>query len=98
MDLLPKWDCYTMGYAPDGRGRFVHPHIQDRVYTPAGDGRGVVLVGGRAAGAWQARFSGRVMRVRLGMFERPGAGLERAVEDGFGEISVLLGARDLAFS
>ena len=98
VDLLPKWDCYTMGYAPDGRGRFVHPEVQDRVYTPAGDGLGVVLVGGTAAGAWEARLSGRVMWVRLGMFERSGARLKRAIEDGFGEISVLLGARDLTFS
>ncbi len=98
VDLLPKWDCYTMGYAPDGRGRFVHPEVQDRVYTPAGDGLGVVLVGGTAAGAWEARFSGRVMRVRLGMFERSGARLKGAIEDGFGEISVLLGARDFTFS
>ena len=98
VDLLPKWDCYTMGYAPDGRGRLVHPEVQDRVYTPAGDGLGVVLVGGRAGGAWEVRFSGRVMRVRLGMFEQPGARLKRAIEDGFGEISALLGARDLAFA
>ena len=98
VDILPKWDCYTMGYAPDGRGRFVHPEVQDRVYTPAGDGLGVVLVGGTAAGVWEARFSGRVMRVRLSMFERSGARLKRTIEDGFGEISVLLGARDFTFS
>jgi len=98
VDLLPKWDCYTMGYAPNGRGRFVRPEAQDRVYTPAGDGLGVVLVGGAAAGAWEARFSGRVMQVRLDMFERPGATLKGAIEDGFGEVAVLLGAQDLTFS
>ncbi len=32
------------------------------------------------------------------MFERPGVRLERAIEEGFGGISVLLGARDLIFS
>ncbi len=32
LDLLSKWDCYTMGYAPDGRRRLVHPDVQDRVY------------------------------------------------------------------
>ena len=31
VDLLPKWDCYTMGYAPGGRQRFVHPDAQERV-------------------------------------------------------------------
>ncbi len=44
--ILSKWDCYTMGYAADGRERFVHPDVRGRVYTPAGDGLGVVLVGG----------------------------------------------------
>ena len=31
IDLLPKWDCYTTGYAPDTRQRFVHPDAQERV-------------------------------------------------------------------
>ncbi len=98
VDVLPKWDCYTMGYAPDGRGRFVHPEAQNRVYTPAGDGLGVVLVGGTAAGAWEARSSGRVMEVRLGMFERPGARLKGAIEDEFEEVAASLGARGLTFT
>ena len=98
VDILPKWDCYTMGYAPDGRGRFVHPGVQDLVYTPAGDGLGVVLVGGTAAGAWEARFSGRTMAVRLDMFERPGAKLKKVLEDGFGEVAASLGARGVSLS
>ena len=57
VDLLPKWDAYTMAYAPDGRRRFVHPDVQSIVYTPigvglAGDGNPVVLIGGEAAGTW----------------------------------------------
>ena len=98
VDILPKWDCYTMGYAPDGRERLVHPDVRGRVYTAAGDGLGVVLVGGRAAGAWEARFSGGVMEVRLDMFERPGARLGEAVEERFGPVAALLGARGVSFS
>jgi Winged helix DNA-binding domain len=57
VDLLPKWDAYTMGHAPDGRARFVHPDVQRAVYTPigtglAGDGNPVVLVDGQVAGLW----------------------------------------------
>ena len=57
VDLLPKWDAYTMGYAPDGRGRFVHTDNQAAVYMPIGpglpgDGNPVVLVDGRAAATW----------------------------------------------
>jgi hypothetical protein len=57
VDLLPKWDAYTMGYAPDGRRRFVHPDNQAAVYTPIGpglpgDGNPVVLVDGQVAATW----------------------------------------------
>jgi hypothetical protein len=51
----------------------VHPDVQGRAYTSAGDGLGLVLAGGTAAGAWEARFCGKLMEVRLNMFERPGA-------------------------
>jgi Winged helix DNA-binding domain len=55
--LLPKWDSYTMGHAPEGRSRFVHPDVQERVYTPLGaglpgDGNPVVLVDGEVAATW----------------------------------------------
>jgi hypothetical protein len=94
VDLLPKWDCYTMGYAPDGRRRFVHPEARARVYNEAGDGLGVVLVDGEAAGAWEARFAGGGgrMRVDLDLFERPGAVLKKAIEDRFEAAAGLLGA------
>jgi hypothetical protein len=49
VNLLPKWDCYTMGYAPDGRQRFVRPEARARVYRAAGDGLGLIRVGGEAA-------------------------------------------------
>jgi hypothetical protein len=98
VDLLPKWDCYTMGYAPDGRRRFVHPDVQGRVYTPAGDGLGVVLVNGTAAGAWSARSSGKQMQVELDMFERPGARLKRTIEDQFEAAAAFLGAHTLSLN
>jgi hypothetical protein len=52
VDLLPKWDCLQMGYAPDGRERFAHPDVIDRCYDARGDGVPVVLVDGEAAGIW----------------------------------------------
>ena len=94
VDLLPKWDCYTMGYAPDGRQRFVHPDVQERVYTPAGDGLGVVLVNGEVAGAWTARFSGERMQVELDTFDAPGASLRRDVTERFEAAARFLGARE----
>jgi hypothetical protein len=33
VDLLPKWDCSTMEYAPEGCRCLVHPGVQNRVYN-----------------------------------------------------------------
>ena len=52
VDLLPKWDCLQMGFAPDGRDRFAHPDVIDRCYDFRGDGVPVILVDGEAAGTW----------------------------------------------
>ena len=54
VDLLPKWDSYTMGYAPDGRDRFAHPDVVKDCYDFRGDGRPVILVDGQAAGTWDS--------------------------------------------
>ena len=48
------------------------------------------------AGAWEARFSGGTMEVRLDVFERPGAKLKGAIEVGFGEVAASLGARGVS--
>ena len=96
VDLLPKWDCYTMGYAPDGRRRFVHPDVQDRIYDAGGDGLGVVLVNGTAAGTWSARSAGRRMDVELEMFERPGARLKQTIEEQLEAAAAFLGARTVS--
>ena len=53
VDLLPKWDAYTMGYAPDGRDRFADPDVVKQCYDFRGDGRPVILVDGQAAGTWE---------------------------------------------
>ena len=53
VDLLPKWDAYTMGYAPGGRDRFAHPDVVKQCYDFRGDGRPVILIDGQAAGTWE---------------------------------------------
>jgi hypothetical protein len=72
--------------------------LHARVYNEAGDGLGVVLVDGEAAGAWEARFAGGGgrMRVDLDLFERPGAVLKKAVEYRFEVAASLLGARSVS--
>jgi hypothetical protein len=74
VDLLPKWDSYTMGYAPDGRDRFAHPDVVKQCYDFRGDGRPVILVDGHAAGTWDKNtaelFDTATPKVRTAIDER----------------------------
>jgi len=102
LDLLPQWDCYTRGYAPDGRERFVDSEMQDQVYgaleATGGNALGVVLLNGLALGSWKSRFKGQQkMLVSLNMFGKPTRNLEQQIETQFKEIATLLAARRLEF-
>jgi winged helix DNA-binding protein len=74
VDLLPKWDCLQMGYAPDGRDRFAHPDVRDRCYDFRGDGVPVILVDGEAAGTWAGGeielFDSATQKVRAAIEKR----------------------------
>ncbi len=99
IDLLPKWDAYTMGHAPDGRQRLVADEHLGRAYSTtgsasgatAGDGLPLVLRGGLAVASWSHRFAGNRMLVKVVPFE-PGALSSPRDERAFDEIGRLLGA------
>jgi hypothetical protein len=99
LDILPQCDCYTMGYAPDGRERFVDPEDQGEVYVSigatGGNALGVVLVNGLAHGSWTSRFKGDRMSVSLNMFARPTPPRKRKITDKFNEIATLMGATSM---
>lgn len=80
VDLLPKWDCYTMGYPLAGRGRFADADIVSSLYDHRGDGLPVVLVEGRAAGTWSLRPGSRVA-FEVTLFEPAAAKVKRALDD-----------------
>lgn len=92
VDLLPRWDAYTMGHAPDGRARFVHPDVQRRVYEPIGvglpgDGNPVVLVDGEAVATWTySRKDGADVQP----FDDLGPTTRRKVEERLGAIAGFL--------
>jgi Winged helix DNA-binding domain len=90
--LLPKWDAYTMGLAPDGRQRFVHPDVQQRVYTPigtgfSGDGNPVVLVNGEAVATWTFSLK---ESADVQPFDKLGARTKKRVDQKLDEITALL--------
>jgi DNA glycosylase AlkZ-like len=73
VDLLPKWDSYTMGYAPDARDRFAHPDVAKECYDFRGDGRPVILVDGQAAGTWE--------KGEVGLFDKVPAKTRKAIDE-----------------
>lgn len=101
LDLLPKWDAYAMGYAPDGRARFVddahmplaysHAETKGRAGATSGDGLPVLLRGGRAVASWSHRFERTTLRVTLTPFGPDLPPLTR-IEQALEGIAALLGA------
>lgn len=89
VDLLPKWDCYTMGYPRDGRGRFAHPDVAERCYDFRGDGLPVVLVGGAAAGTWAIR-AGRGLEFDVDLFDGLGPRARGALDARLDAVRALL--------
>jgi hypothetical protein len=73
VDLLPKWDAYTMGYAPDGRDRFAHLDVVKQCYDFRGDGRPVILVDGQAAGTWE--------KGEVDLFDKAGPKVRKAIDE-----------------
>jgi hypothetical protein len=88
VSLLPKWDCYTMGYAPPSRARFADPSIQPLVYEAGGDAGPMVLVEGEVQGTWKHRLTGDRISIQIAMFEQPSARLAGALE---AEIALVAG-------
>jgi hypothetical protein len=89
VDLLPKWDMYTMGHAPKGRDRFADPGVVDRCYDFRGDGVPVVLVGGRAAATWALK-AGKGVAFEVDWFERATKPVQRALDERLDEVRALL--------
>lgn len=100
IDVLPKWDAYTMGHAPDGRRRFVNEEHRPLAYsaggggTLPGDGFPLVLRGGRAVARWSHAFTGNRMEVVVTPFE-PRALPKRLIEHAFDAAGELLSATSI---
>jgi hypothetical protein len=103
--ILPKWDAYAMGYAPDGRQRFIDdPHLpyaystsETKVGATTGDGLPIILRGGRTVARWSHRFAGKGLSVDVRPF--PGEAIDRAeIEPGFEGIAQLMECNELRLS
>ncbi len=101
IDILPQWDCYIMGYSPDGRDRFVSSDMQYKVYgsvgVTGGNALGTVLVNGLTQGTWSHRFEATTMKINLDMFEKLTMQLEKNIKIQFNEIAALFKVKRLIF-
>ena len=90
-----------MGYAPDGRERFVHPDNQHHIYgklgATGGNGLGTVLVNGKANGSWSSRFKGTKMEVSLNLFAKVTQKERTTITNQFQSIADLLKAKNIVF-
>jgi hypothetical protein len=97
--VLPQWDSYTMGYAPDGRRRFVSADSQNRIYgslgATGGNAMGTVLVNGLAHGAWTSRFATNTLKIRVDLFEPLTSVMHSKMVDSFESIARFLKAKNV---
>jgi hypothetical protein len=102
IDLLPQWDCYTMGYAPDGRKRFIADEGLQRLYgklgATGGNALGAVMINGQVQGVWTSRFKGKKMEVILDSFSKITGKTKSKVEKAFQEIALLLESREVVIN
>lgn len=98
--ILPKWDAYTMGHAPDGRARFVAEAHRPLAYsqggggTLPGDGFPVILRGGVGVARWGHKRTGQRMQVTVMPFG-PRLLPKRLLDGAFDPIARLLDAPEL---
>ncbi len=101
IDILPQWDSYMMGYAPDGRERFVSTDMQHHIYgklgATGGNGLGTILINGKAHGSWSSRFKGTKMEVSLNLFEKINAKMKKEIAESLKKIAELLQAKEVVF-
>jgi hypothetical protein len=94
LTVVPKWDTYTMGYAPDGRQRWIDDGHLIKAFTllgrpvQSGDALPLVLRGGRAIASWSHRFEGDRMLVTIKPFEHSSLPGNHVFE----QIAILFGA------
>jgi len=100
--VLPQWDSYTMGYAPDGRDRFVTPDALPLLYgklgATGGNALGAILVNGEVVATWKHRFQNDSMLIEVYRFEAVTGAVRELAGTRMSQMAELLGAADVGVS
>jgi len=89
--LLPVWDVLMV--SRKDRSRLASPEQLDMLYDRLGNATSVVLVDGRPAGVWDLGRDDRDLRVKVAMFEPPGAEVRDGLSRQVRRIATLIAAR-----
>jgi hypothetical protein len=97
--VLPQWDPYMMGYAPDGRARFVDDEHLQKLYgkigATAGNGEPCILIEGRSRAIWKSKFNGNTMEVQIFPFNKIKKPFVKEIESVFDQLSKIMRANKL---
>lgn len=98
--VLPQWDSYLMGYAPDGRARIVADNDLAQVYgklgATGGNALGTLLVNGKVVGLWKHKFKGTQVQFELQFFEKTSQRIIEAIHSQIHEVGMLLQAKKIS--
>lgn len=97
--ILPQWDSYLMGYAPNGRRRLVTIENQAKVYgkigATGGNAPGTIMIQGKVEGIWKHKFKGKVVQFEITLFSKLSTTIIQKIEAELQAIGQLLSAKDV---
>lgn len=100
--VLPQWDSYLMGYAPDGRARVVANEHLAQVYgklgATGGNALGTLLLNGEVIGIWKHKFKGTQVQFDLQFLETVADQIIQAVHAQLQEIGTLMKAKKITIT
>ncbi|OJJ16281.1 hypothetical protein BKI52_33855 [marine bacterium AO1-C] len=100
--ILPQWDAYLMGYAPEGRERLVDskdlPQVYGKLGATGGNALGSVLVNGKVVGIWKHKFKGTQVQFEKSIFSKLSNSIVKQIDEKLYEIGRLMEAKKIDIS
>jgi len=92
--VLPQWDAYTMGYAPQGRERLVSTEhltaLYGKIGATGGNAKPCIIRGGKVIAAWVPKKKGQKLEATIESFEKLSAKIKKDITAEFEEIASFL--------
>lgn len=100
--ILPDWDSYIMGYAPDGRARFVDEAGQAPLYGKKGATKGnalaCIVYEGRVVALWQGKIQGKRWLIGVQPFSVLPTAIKKRLQGAFEDTATYLECGEVVLS